>query len=99
MTLSPTYEGCDELCESVRLLHVDAMAARGDYFQPRVWQRLDLSLASAERDDFVISIPNYERRRTHRAKQVRHSLAVHVRLPGDAEAHFAADVPHLELVY
>ena len=33
-----------------------------------------------------------------RAEQVRQGLAVHVGLPGDAEAHLAADVPHLELV-
>jgi hypothetical protein len=29
---------------------------------------------------------------------MRQRLAVHVGLPGDAEAHLAADVPHLELV-
>src|SRR5690348_10073942 len=83
-------ESPDEACKLIRLLHLDAMPGRAHDFEPRLREQGGVTLARAARHDLVVVTPNDECRSTHTAEQMRQALIVHVRLPGDAEAHLAA---------
>src|SRR5438270_11066217 len=92
------YECPDEARELIRLLHLDAMPGRAHNLEPRLREQRGVTLSRAARHDLVVVTPDDERRSAHSAKQMRQALIVHVRLPGDPEAHLAAQIPFDQLV-
>src|SRR6516165_5739003 len=88
----------DQARELIRLLHLDAMPGRAHDFEPRLREQGGVALSRAARHDLVVVAPDDERRRAHSAEQMRQALVIHVRLPGDPEAHLAAQIPFDQLV-
>src|SRR3984893_7594007 len=88
----------DEPREPIRLFHLDAMTGGAHDLEPRLRQQGRVMLSRAPWYDFVVVAPDNQRRGAHSAQQMRQGLTVHVRLPGDAKAHLAAEVPIDELV-
>src|ERR1700730_9400581 len=84
--------------EPLRLLQIHAMSAILDDLELGVWQRREVAIGRRDGDDPVFVAPSNESRYFHTRQEVRQGLAVHVGLPGDAEAHLARDVPRLELI-
>src|SRR5580692_13013477 len=80
-------ECLDEARELIRLLHLDAMPGRTHELEPRLRQQGGILLTRAARHDLVVVPPHHERRGAHAAQQMGQALVVHVRLPGDPEAH------------
>src|SRR5436305_9690757 len=92
------YECPDEARELIRLLHLDAMPGRAHDLEPRLRQQGGITLSRAARHDLVVVAPDNQRRSAHPAEQMRQALIVHVRLPGNPEAHLAAQIPFNQLV-
>src|SRR5437879_452365 len=79
------YECPDEARELIRLLHLNAMPGRAHELETRVREQRGITLARAARHDLVVVPPDDERRSAHAAEQMRQTLIVHIRLPGDPE--------------
>src|SRR5436190_19364799 len=92
------YEGPDEARELIRLLHLDTMPGSAHELELRLGKQGGVTLARGARHDLVVVTPDDERRSAHSAEEMRQALIIHVRLPGDAEAHFAAQIPFDQLV-
>src|SRR3984957_20084431 len=91
-------ECLDEARELIRLLHLDAMPGRAHELEPRLREQGGITLSCAARYDLVVVAPDNKRRSAHPAEQMRQALIVHVGLPGDPEAHLAAQIPSDQLV-
>src|SRR6516165_12796740 len=61
-------------------------------------QRRQIVVRSRDRNNSVLVAPDDKGRHLHASQKMRQGLAVHVGLPGDAEAHLTRDVPRLELI-
>src|SRR6267154_575705 len=92
------YECPDEARELIWLLHLDAMPGSAHEVEPRLREQGSVTLSRAAWHDLVVVTPDHERRRAHAAEQMRQALSVHVRLPGNAEDHLAAQIPFDQLV-
>src|SRR5215471_10123336 len=88
----------DETRKLIRLLHVDAMSGRAHHFEPRLGEQGGVAFAGTPRHNLVVVTPDDECRSTHSPQQLGQALIVHVGLPGDPEAHLAAQIPFDELV-
>src|SRR5215813_8762676 len=61
-------------------------------------QHRQIAVRSRDRNNPVLVAPDDKSRHLHASQKMRQGLAVHVGLPGDAEAHLARDIPRLELI-